>query len=453
MIWEQIAANRRRSVVLITGMALVLLVLGYLGGEVIQPGAGILGLGVAGLLWAIQMGAYLTSARSILLHGAFGRELQRDDNPRLYNLVEEMKLASGLPFMPKIFLIDDPAPNAFAIGGKPNNSIVAVTSGLLHRLNRDELQGVIAHEIGHLRNQDVKFMTLAAVMLGSIALLSEIILRSLRFGGRSRERSRSRGNGGGQAQLVILAIAILFAILGPLMAQLLYFACSRKREFLADACAAQFTRYPSGLAAALEKITGAAAKPEFTTKTIAPLFIVNPLQAAQAVSGLFSTHPPTQERIGILRSMGGASLVDYEAAYSRVRTDGLIGASSLRSAPAQAIRSAAVEGPVLTRQEVRDTVYRQHGYLPLPCSCGLELQVPENYQGSQIRCIRCGNALALPAAQTPPAIPGAKLQYRRNHTGWESFRCTCGRTIQISPAFSAPRIRCTNCRSQIEVKA
>ena len=150
--------------------------------------------------------------RSVLLAGSGAHEIQKDDSPRLFNVVEEMVLASGLGYTPRIYLIDDPAPNAFAIGRKPGSSAVAVTTGLLHRLNRDELQGVIAHEIGHLKNQDVKFMTLAAVMLGSIVMLSEIFLRSLRFGGRSSRRSESRG-GGGQAQLILLVIAIAFAIL------------------------------------------------------------------------------------------------------------------------------------------------------------------------------------------------------------------------------------------------
>src|SRR5207247_7236494 len=141
----------------------------------------------------------------------YAKELQRDDAPQLFNIVEEMKLASGLPFMPRLHLIDDPSPNAFAIGNKPENSAIAVTTGLLHRLNRDELQGVIGHEIGHLKNRDVQFMTLAAVMLGSIVILSEIIWRTMRFGGRARSRSNSRG--GGQAQLIILVVALLFAVL------------------------------------------------------------------------------------------------------------------------------------------------------------------------------------------------------------------------------------------------
>jgi heat shock protein HtpX len=454
MIWEQIRANRRRSVVLISVLAAMLTVMGYAAGEAIAPGGGgVAGLGVALVVFLVQMTIYFGGAQAMLLHGTGAVELERADNPRLFNIVEEMKIAAGLPFLPKVYLIDDPAPNAFAMGRGPQDSAVAVTTGLLHRLNRDELQGVIAHEIGHLRNQDVKFMTLAAVMLGSIIILSEIVWRTMRFSGRGRRRSDSRG--GGQAQLIILLIAVAFAILGPLLAQLLYFACSRKREYLADASAAQFTRYPEGLASALEKIAGAPAQVAFASKATAPMFIINPLQADDRRVSLFSTHPPAAERIRILRNMTGAGLGDYEAAYRGVCRQGLIGRESLTGAAALTKRGASAAGPIEQRRETRETTYRTHGYLPVTCSCGLQVSVPETYNRNDLRCIRCGNLLTLPVAGVPPVIAPAaappRLQYRRTGKGWESFRCTCGRTVQISPAFSAPHIRCTNCARQIQI--
>jgi heat shock protein HtpX len=447
-MWEQIQANRRRSIVLITGMAFVLLVLGYSAGEALfRGGGGVIGLGVALIIWAIQMAIYLTNAESVLLSGTSAQELHREDSPRLFNIVEEMKLASGLTFMPRIHLIDDPAPNAFAIGSKPENSAICVTTGLLHRLNRDELQGVIGHEIGHLKNRDVQFMTLAAVLLGSIVILSEIVWRSMRFGGRGRSRSSSRG--GGQAQLIIFVVALVFAILGPAMAQLLYFACSRKREYLADASSAQFTRYPEGLASALEKISRARVPLSFASKATAPMFIVNPLQAASGeTTGLFATHPPTSERIRILRSMAGASLADYEAAYKRTHGGALIGPVSLQGAPTQNIRARSDEGPIETRRDTRDLTYRAHGYLRLRCNCGLEISVPEGYEQDTIRCIRCGSVLPIPSAQPAAAAP---LQYTRTGRDWESFRCECGRTIQISPAFAAPQVKCNGCGRIITV--
>jgi heat shock protein HtpX len=460
-MWDQIRANRRRSTVLITLMLAVLLLLGAgAGGAFAGPDGLIFGVLIALVIFGIQWLIYATAAESVLLSGANAREITRDDSPQLFNIVEEMKIAAGLAHFPRIYLFDEPAPNAFAIGRKPEKCAVAVTTGLLHRLNRDELQGVIAHELAHIKNHDVHFMTLAGVMLGSIVILSEILLRTLRFGGRGRTRSDSRGGGGGgQAQLVLVLMAIVFAILGPLLAQFLYFACSRKREYLADACGAQFTRYPEGLAAALEKISLTRIPVTCANPANAPLFIVNPLTATGAATRLFATHPPTTERIRILRAMAGASLADYEQAYRRNTGTGLLTAGNLRGDTPQAIRPGSAAGPVETRQTVHDLKYRHHGYVPLTCSCGLELAIPPGYERSTIRCVRCSSELPIPAAAppvlTPPTPqPAEVLQYKRiarAKPGWESFRCGCGRAIQLSPAFSAPRVRCTHCQRTIEI--
>ena len=398
-MWEQIRANRRRSIILIAGMVVGLILIGALaGGAIVWPTGVSCGIGVALVIWLIQMAIYFGGAESLLLHGAFAKELKREDSPQLFNIVEEMQLASGLPFIPRLHLIDDPAPNAFAVGSKPADSAICVTTGLLHRLNRDELQGVIAHEMSHLKNRDVQFMTLAAVMLGSIVILSEIIVRTMRFGGRSRDRSESRG--GGQIQLILFVLALIFAILGPIMAQLLYFACSRKREYLADACGATFTRYPEGLAAALEKISQANIPVSFAGKATAPLFIVNPLAAASDGPALFATHPPTADRIRILRSMAGASLAAYESAYQQANGGSLIGPESLRTDPATPIRLAANDEPIATRQEVHTTALRAHGYVPVNCSCGTTIQVPADRAAKAVHCIRCGTPLPIPTG--PP---------------------------------------------------
>jgi len=458
-MWEQIQANRRRSAVLITGMAMVLLLLGYVGGELLVPGGGIIGLGVALIIWGIQMAVYAASPQSLLLQGASARELHKEDSPQLFNVVEEMAIASGLGFTPKIYLVEDPAPNAFALGRKPENSAVIVTTGLLHRLNRDELQGVIAHEIGHLKNRDVQFMTLAAVMLGSVVILSEILWRSLRLGGRGRSRSSSRG-GGGQAQLIILIISLLLVVLGPLLAQLLYFACSRKREYLADASSAQFTRYPEGLASALEKISSTPVNVSFASKATAPMFIVNPL-AAKGGAGLFSTHPPTDNRVRVLRGMSGASFAAYEAAFRKAQGSSIIGADSLRHAQPVSIRDASDQGPIESHTGIKSISNRAMGYLRLRCHCGLEVSIPEGYDQNSIRCIRCGSELPIPSAAAPPmpmvappVIPthdATPLQYKRTGKGWESFRCACGRTIQLSPSFAAPHVRCGACQRLIQI--
>ena len=459
-MWEQIAANRRRSAVLIAGMAVILVLVGYAAGELlVGPGAGVLGLMFALVVWGGMMLAYFTSAEDILMHGAYARELTREDSPQLFNVVEEMCLASGLGFTPRLYLVDDPAPNAFAVGRKPETSSITVTTGLMYRLNRDELEGVIGHEVGHLKNRDVQFMTLAAVMLGSIVILSEIVRRSLWYGGRGRSRSNSRG--GDQAQVIILIVGLLLAILGPIMAQLLYFACSRKREYLADASSAQFTRYPEGLASALEKISQARVPLSFASKATAPMFIVNPLSAdGDEPDSVLASHPPTRERIRILRGMTGASFADYEAAYHHAKGGSLIGASTLRSAPQQSIRAPSNEGPIQTQRDSRQLVHRSFGYLRVHCNCGLDISVPEGYEQDTIRCVRCGSVLPIPVAETAPPPPVATaapvpplvpLQYHRTSAGWESFRCACGRTIQISPAFAAAQIRCTACGRAITV--
>ncbi|MGQ9663391.1 MAG: M48 family metallopeptidase [Kiritimatiellia bacterium] len=398
MIWEQIAANRRRSAVLIALLALLLCLMGIGIGEALVPGGGgFAGLIAALLILGIQYAIYATQPAALLLHSANVVELKREDSPQLFNVVEEMKLASGLSFTPRIYLIDDPAPNAFAMGRNEKDAIIAVTSGLLYRLNRDELQGVIGHEIGHLRNRDVQFITLAALMLGTIVILAEIIWHTTRYGGRIRSRSSSRGTS--QVQALLLLVGLVLAIVAPLVAQLLYFACSRKREYLADACSAQFTRYPEGLASALEKIS-ATPRVSFANKATAPMFIINPL-AARGGLGLFSTHPPTAERIRILRSMAGASLLDYEAAFRASTGKGLIGDRSLSQVQAQSIREASEPGPSLYAGTVRDAMYQGYGYIPLHCSCGMEFVVPRSYERREVRCTRCGAILPLssPSAQ------------------------------------------------------
>jgi heat shock protein HtpX len=469
-MWEVIAANRRRSALLITVMAVILVLIGYSAGALIGgPDAGGFGVFVALGIMTVMLLVYFTSAESVLMHGTCARELKREDSPQLFNVVDEMRLASGLEFMPRIYLIDDPAPNAFAVGRKPETSAICVTTGLLYRLNRDELQGVIGHEIGHLKNRDVQFMTLAAVMLGTIVILSVIVRQYFWFGGRVRSRSSSR-DGGGQLQIVILVVGLLFAILGPIMAQLLYFACSRKREYLADASSAQFTRYPEGLASALEKISQAHESLSFANQANAPMFIVNPLTSATGeADSIFSSHPPTANRIRILRAMPGASFADYEAVYRRAKGGSLIGSQTLKSAPQQSIRAPSGAGPIQTRSETHAVSRRYHGYMRLHCDCGLDISVPEGYEQDTIRCFRCGSILTIPAATAapssaavvPPVISGiappvlttdSALQFRRtNRNAWESFRCACGRTIQLSPSFDAPHVTCSGCGRTIAV--
>ena len=316
-----------------------------------------------------------------------------------------MKIAAGLP-MPKVYIINDPAPNAFATGRKPETASVAVTAGLLGRLNRDELQGVIAHEISHILHRDILFVTLAGIMLGSIVLLSQVFLRGMFYSSMgSSRRYSSGGKGGGQAQLIMLIIAIVVAILAPIMAYLLYYALSRKREYLADAGAARLTRYPEGLAGALEKIANDRS-PQLATvnKVTAPMYIVNPFKKKKQMklSDLTSTHPPISERIKILRSMThGASFKDYSRSFSDItHTKTVIPPTALTKEDI-ALREASAEAKKKERRktqmrQVGDIMRRVNQFAFLTCLCGLKLKVPPNFKRNKVKCPRCKRTLDLP---------------------------------------------------------
>jgi len=312
-----------------------------------------------------------------------------------------MKIASGLEKMPDIYIIDDPAMNAFATGRSPERASVAVTSGLLQRLNRDELQGVIGHEIAHIKNRDVLLMAMCGVLLGTIVILAFFATRMLFFGAVFGGR-RSSSAGGGQAQLIILAIGIAFMILAPIFAYLIYFSISRKREYLADATSALYTRYPEGLASALEKLGGSKAELKSANKATAPMYIINPFRKkGRAAADLSSTHPPISERIRILRSMaGGAAFADYESAYRQVHKGGKgvispaavasVGAVGLRAAETEAAPREPEPSKVERTREVSDLMWRLNDYKTINCACGTKLKVPPKFKGDQVRCPHCG---------------------------------------------------------------
>ena len=307
MMWEAIAANKQRSALLIASLATLLALMGLAIGFLLggRPQSAYFGAFVGLCVWGVLLLVNAMGGESVLLASANAREVSHDDAPQLYNVVEEMRIAASLPALPRVFIIDTPVPNAFAVGLKPERACVAVTTGLLERLERDELQGVIAHELGHVANRDTLFMTLAGVTLGAIVLLADFGMRMLFWGG-GRRRSSSSGKGGGAAALLMIA-ALVLAILAPLVARLLYFACSRQREYLADASAAQFTRYPAGLARALRKISQEQDPKQIpVSRVVAPMYAVNPLAAAGSAS-IFGTHPPTAERIRRLLEMQGAA--------------------------------------------------------------------------------------------------------------------------------------------------
>jgi heat shock protein HtpX len=309
IMWEAIADNKRRSAWLIFILALLLAGMGGAIGLLVggAPETAAYGLFIGLVIWGVMLLVNMMGGESVLLASANAREISHEDAPQLYNIVEEMRIAAALPAMPKVYIIDTPVPNAFAVGLKPERACIAVTSGLLERLNRDELQGVVAHELGHISNRDTLFMTLAGVTLGAIVLLADFGIRMLFWGGggRSRRSSSSSGKGGGAAMAVMMIVAVVLAILAPIIARLLYFACSRQREYLADASAAQYTRLPGGLASALGKIAAQQDPKKIpVNRVVAPMYAVNPL-AARGSSSIWGTHPPTQERINRLLAMQG----------------------------------------------------------------------------------------------------------------------------------------------------
>jgi len=302
-------------------MGVVLVLLGYVIGMAVDPEGGFVGITLALVLYFILLIVAFSSGKKIMLRMNNARKIGPDDYPQLYNIVEEMRLAAGMPAMPEVYVIDDPAPNAFAAGMNPSKSVVAVTTGLINMMSRDELQGVVAHEVSHILNRDIRYMTLATIMVGTVAILSHIYLRSMMFGGMRRSGgSSNRGKG----NIIMVILSIVFAILAPIAIRLLYLAVSRKREYLADASAARLTRYPEGLASALEKIKGSTEDLKVADKSMAPMYIANPLKPkGRRMQNLSSTHPPLEERIRILRSMGqNHSYAGYQQAFQSVTKSG-----------------------------------------------------------------------------------------------------------------------------------
>lgn len=260
---------------------------------------------IAGIIVLIFAGIFVTisyySSSSMVLGISQAREVKHDENPDLYNVVENLCIGSGMP-VPKIYIINDTAPNAFATGRDPQHATIAVTSGLLQKLDKLELEGVIAHELSHIKNYDIRLMTLVVVLVGLVALLADFMLRFTFFGSGRRPSNRGRGEGLGGA--LILIIALVAAILAPIAAQLIKLAISRGREYLADSSGALLTRYPEGLARALEKISADKEPLEVANKATEHLYITNPLKGHKSwANNLFSTHPPIDERIRRLRAM------------------------------------------------------------------------------------------------------------------------------------------------------
>jgi heat shock protein HtpX len=302
-MYEQISRNKWKSAALVVFFMAFIFVLVWFFEYVTGWGKGGLVIALAIAMGTAAVGYY--SSDKIVLTISRARPVTKDEFPYLYNVVEGLALAAGLP-APKCYVIDDTAPNAFAAGRKPETAVICVTTGILEKLNRVELEGVIAHEMSHIKNYDVRLQTVVVVMAGVVALLSDWMLRSFIWGGGGRRRSRNRGGSGG-AEGVLVLVGLALAVLSPLIATIIQLSVSRKREFLADASSALLTRYPAGLASALRKISADTEPLEAANKATAHLYIVNPLKNLKGgntgLNRLFSTHPPIEERIAALEKM------------------------------------------------------------------------------------------------------------------------------------------------------
>lgn len=495
MFWQVIAANKRNTVILIVAMGAVLALLGFFAGEITgawlnltaygteaSPDgskAGYVGMGVALIVWFVLLLAALLGSDDLFLSLSGAKEVSHDTYPQLFNVVEEMKIASSLPAMPRVFIMDDPAPNAFALGKSPKDCAVCVTAGLLAMCDRDELQGVIAHEIGHIVNRDVLYLTVAATMLGAVTIISDSLLRSLRYAPAARYRSSGSSGGKNPVNVWLILVAFVFIIISPILSRILYFSISRKREFLADATSARLTRYPPGLASALEKIMLFPGTLTTAPRVTAPFYTVNPYK--QDLEGsLFATHPPLPQRIRILRSMGtGASFREYVKAYwtvTKTHTP-LIPVDDMHLGESVEIRAPSPQESAAGK--AGDIIRAMNSFVFIPCACGMKMKIPPEFARGDIRCPRCGRShmvkepdlqsageiLSTSAAFThgdgPPRdaggsssfMPGDSQVEQRVPGAWQSLTCrSCGRAIPLSPAFTLPQVTCTGCGNTIRVE-
>ncbi|KRK45639.1 zinc metalloprotease HtpX [Dellaglioa algida] len=298
MLYDQIAQNKRKTVYVLIGFVLLMVAIGAAVGYVFFNSA-ISGLLMAMVIAVVYMGLMISQSTSVVMSMNHATEVKSvEDAPELWHVVEDMAIVGQVP-MPKVFIIEDASPNAFATGNNPEHAAVAATTGLLNRLNREELEGVMAHEISHVRNYDIRLSTIALALSAAISLLVNIGMNSFWWGG-GRRRSNDDREGGGSLEIILMILSVLLVILGPIAATIAQLALSRNREYLADASAVELTRNPQGLIHALEKISNSEPM-ERADPSSAALYISNPLK--KKTSGLFQTHPPMEDRIARLEAM------------------------------------------------------------------------------------------------------------------------------------------------------
>jgi heat shock protein HtpX len=424
-MWEQIRYNQIRSAILVIVMGAIWILIGFVLGLLASFithqdlfEGGIYGIMSASILCVfISLIAYF-HGDSIILAMTKARKIETNDLQRLYNIVEELKLAAGLAVMPSAYVIDEPAMNAFAVGCRPGKTAVIVTTGLLNKLNRDELQGVIGHEIAHIKNRDVLLISLCITLLGTIKIVTWLFSPKSLTAIFVHQNSQIRDEFMGCALLAFSPVMVIILIFGtlvvhdypfllpvliiifyipafmllmPFMAKLIYFSISRRREYLADACSALYTRYPEGLASALNKIADSSGQVLAASTITAPIFIVNPFcQQGMTTSDLSDTHPSVSERIRILRSMSYISFTEYDRAYREVRglDKSVIPASVLAIAGTTNIRSPQLDGlnDIQRARETSDLLWNLNNYKVIQCPCGTKMRLPPSYKQPEIKC-------------------------------------------------------------------
>ncbi|MBA2489085.1 MAG: M48 family metallopeptidase [Chloroflexi bacterium] len=308
--YDQISSNRRRSVILVAIVVAILAVVGFIIGYALTGtlAGGYLAIAVAVVIALVISAVSYYGGDSLVLAASGAKEVKPADAPQLMNVINELSIAAGIP-PPKVYLIHDTAPNAFATGRDPAHASVAITTGLLQKLDREELQGVMGHELSHVRNLDIRFTLLVGALVGSIALLADFFLRFTFFGGAGRGRGRDSGGGGGAA--ILLVLALVLSILAPFFARMVQLAVSRQREYLADASSVELTRNPAGLQRALAKIAADQEVLEVANRATQHLYIVNPIKKFESrAAGLTATHPPLVDRVNRLRQLTGEAPLD-----------------------------------------------------------------------------------------------------------------------------------------------
>ncbi|MBN1691914.1 MAG: M48 family metalloprotease, partial [Dehalococcoidia bacterium] len=336
-----------------------------------------------------------------------GIKVTHDDYPYLFNVVEEMKIASGLERMPDIYIVQDKAMNAFSTGARPDTASILVTTGLLKTLSRDQLQGVIGHEIAHIKNRDVLLMSVCSIMLGIITVFHSYVRNVINSTRYLQDRYLFAAII--PPPVIVAIVAVLALLAAPLVSPLIHLCISRRREYLADACAALYTRYPEGLASALELLGRPGWRLISANASNLPMYIVNPFNPdGNRPGGHSRTHPPLWERIHVLRTMvSGASFADYNTAWGRVHhgEKPVISGADVAMAGTAALRESTdeqrpdgepVREKIARAREVSNVLLGKKNFRVVPCACGATWKIPPDFTDRQVLCVRCGKMVEIP---------------------------------------------------------